>query len=83
MAANILGERKALGVEIFKVDTGIKVQRVHKGGPADLSGIKAEDILTEFYGEKLAAMDLVQFLDTLLETQFGLKAGRICVLDHP
>jgi Flp pilus assembly protein TadD len=73
-AAILLGERKILGVEISKVSTGIKVERVHKGAPADLGGIKAKDIITDFNGEPLAAMDLKQFIDTILEKpKFGSK----------
>ena len=81
-AAILMGERKSFGVEISKVSNGIKVERVHKGAPADLGGIKAKDIITDFNGEKLAAMDLKQFIDTILEKpKFGSKVKVIILRD--
>ncbi|MCX5912272.1 MAG: tetratricopeptide repeat protein [Deltaproteobacteria bacterium] len=81
-AAILMGERKSFGVEISKVFNGIKVERVHKGAPADLGGIKAKDIMTDFNGEKLAAMDLKQFIDTILEKpKFGSKVKVIILRD--
>jgi len=81
-AAILMGERKSFGVEISKVSNGIKVERVHKGAPADLGGIKAKDIMTDFNGEKLAAMDLKQFIDTILEKpKFGSKVKVIILRD--
>jgi Flp pilus assembly protein TadD len=81
-AATLLGERKIFGVEISKVSNGIKVERVHKGAPADLGGIKAKDIMTDFNGEKLGAMDLKQFIDTILEKpKFGSKVKVIILRD--
>jgi tetratricopeptide (TPR) repeat protein len=81
-AATLLGERKILGVRIAKVSNGIRVEKVLKGTPADLGGIKAKDILTNFNGEKLAAMDLKQFIDTLLQKQkIGSKAKVVILRD--
>jgi len=81
-AATLLGERKVFGVEISKVSNGIKVERVHKGAPADLGGIKAKDIITDFNGEKLAARDLKQFIDTIMEKpEFGSKVKVMILRD--
>ena len=81
-AAILLGERKVFGVEISKVSNGIRVEKVLKGTPADLGGIRAKDIMTDFNGEKLAAMDLKQFIDTILEKpKFGSKVKVIILRD--
>ena len=81
-ASILMGERKIFGVEISKVSNGIKVERVHKGAPADLGGIKAKDIMTDFNGEKLAARDLKQFVDTIMEKpKFGSKVKVIILRD--
>jgi len=81
-AAILLGERKVFGVEISKVSNGIRVEKVLKGTPADLGGIRAKDIMTDFNGEKLAAMDLKQFIDTIMEKpEFGSKVKVMILRD--
>jgi tetratricopeptide (TPR) repeat protein len=58
---------RALGMEVSKTTSGIKVGKVTKGGGADLGGIMVGDILIEFHGEKLAAVDLNQFMNIAAE----------------
>ena len=58
---------KTLGMEVSKAASGIKVDKVMKGGGADLGGIMVGDILVEFHGEKLAAVDLNQFMNIAAE----------------
>jgi Tfp pilus assembly protein PilF len=58
---------KALGMEVSRGESGIKVDKVMKGGGADLGGIMVGDILIEFHGEKLAALDLNQFMNIAAE----------------
>jgi len=72
--SRVLGDRKIIGFEISKVPEGFKVERVFKGSPADLVGIEAQDTITEFNGDELAARDLRYFIDTLIAKQnFGSK----------
>jgi tetratricopeptide (TPR) repeat protein len=80
--ANLLGEKKILGVQIAKVSNGFRVERVFKGTSADLAGIRPKDILVDFNGEKLAAMDVRQFIEkTLQKPTFGSIAKIVVLRD--
>jgi tetratricopeptide (TPR) repeat protein len=78
--ANLLGEKKILGVQIAKVPNGFNVVSVQKGTPADLGGIKPKDILMDFNGEKLAAMDVRQFIEKTLQKQKFGSIAKVVVL---
>jgi tetratricopeptide (TPR) repeat protein len=78
--ANLLGEKKIIGLKIAKLPNGFNVVSVQKGAPADLAGIRPKDILVDFNGEKLAALDVRQFIEkTLQKPKFG-SIAKVVVL---
>ena len=74
-AFEIFGKRSSLGCEIKKVKQGIKVNRIYKNGPADLSGLIAGDVLAEFNGMPLGDMDAGRFAKEIVGmAEFGSRA---------
>ena len=70
----------ALGMQVSRAEDGIRVERVTRGGGADLGGILAGDVLVEFHGERLAGMSPDQFMNLAAEKPGNTPAVRVKVL---
>jgi uncharacterized caspase-like protein/Flp pilus assembly protein TadD len=65
-AAQLLDGKRFLGVEVQKHKKGFEIRSVMQDGPADLAGIRAGDVLTEFNGEDLADVDIPKFVKEMV-----------------
>jgi tetratricopeptide (TPR) repeat protein len=73
-AYEIFGMKNKIGSAIKTVENGIKLINMVKNGPADLSGLKNDDILLEFNGIPLNNISTGEFSDELLsQPPFGSK----------
>jgi len=74
-AWQILGDMNTLGARIQLAPNGIRLLSVIKGGPADLSGMKAGDIIQELNGRDLSGLiSAGDFIALLQSADFGSVA---------
>jgi serine protease Do len=75
------GRGAHIGVSVEDLDqadakqagTGVRVETVNPGGPADKAGIKADDVVTEFDGERVRST--LQFSRLVQETPVGRQVA--------
>jgi Tfp pilus assembly protein PilF len=65
-AAELLGSEIRIGLVISKDVKGFSVQDVDKNSPADLAGIRLDDILVQFEDQPLAGVDPDTFIQGML-----------------
>jgi tetratricopeptide (TPR) repeat protein/uncharacterized caspase-like protein len=65
-AYELLGPKPYVGMSITREPDGIKILHVVKGSPADVAGLQAGDILTQFDGHDLVGVETRIFLQEIL-----------------
>lgn len=71
-AADLFGPKVRIGVQISQEAKGFHVQKVSPNSPADLAGIRLDDILIQFEDQPLAGVDLNTFIQGMLgKAAFG------------
>ena len=67
-----------LKIEDTENDSGVKILNVEEGSPADKAGLKKDDIITNFNGEKVTSIDelMDQVNDSEDKANINIKAMR-------
>ena len=72
------GQRLGLKIEDTENDNGVKILNVEEGSPADKAGLKKDDVITTFNGEKVNSVDelMDQVNDSEDKSNINIKAMR-------
>ncbi|MBT7087302.1 MAG: tetratricopeptide repeat protein, partial [Desulfobacterales bacterium] len=75
-AYDILGSKPYIGMEYRAGDSGIKIINIVKGSPADISGLRTGDLLTNFGGKNLMGMTNMQFSEKIIQkAEYGSEVS--------